>query len=157
MSSPEIPNLRNEIDSILLDLTSVARSSPEISWWLREETRAESEQRGIVDPKRGQHWVVEFRLGSSGTAAAIDMSAPQPVRDYFLADAAQDVVNEETLQSRPLCPYHNHQLILKTSQAPPGQLAWQCPSDPSIGCLVGKYWELAIVDDPGVGGGQRPS
>lgn len=141
MTAAMVQEVQSEIEAIVRDVSSGATSTSEMTWILREETTVESERRGVVNPNAGQHWVVEFKAGISGGQSAIDSDMPAPVRDFFIADVAQDVINDETLQSRPLCPCHNHQLILKIEEAPRSQLVWLCPSDSSLFCPVGEFWE----------------
>jgi hypothetical protein len=91
-----------------------------------------------LDDGSPRFWVVSVTVDGHANVHVTDAQSPVWIRDYYMADWAQDEVSEDTREPLPGCPVHSHTLMRAEIEGE--HLLWKCTRDDAIRCNLGTYW-----------------
>ena len=142
-SSEEVNLIGKEVDLIMGDLMTMDDHPLDIRWTavpLREDDTQWHTYPEYLDNGSSRYIVVTLNLGASGRLVLADAAATPGFRDYWIAEAFQDELCDETRELRPLCPVHSGKTPrILVPEIKGDRLVWQCNEDKTVQCDVGSY------------------
>jgi hypothetical protein len=135
-----------EVDLIMGDLMTDGDDALNIEWTavpLREDDDAHWHSHPeYLDDGSPRYIVVTLKLESGARVVVGDAASAPGFRDYWIAEAFQDELCDETRELRPLCPVHSGKtpriLVPKLDE---DWMVWQCNEDAAVHCDLGSYWQ----------------
>jgi hypothetical protein len=125
--------MTDDDDTLNIEWTAVPLQEDDAHWHSHPEYLGDGSPRYIV---------VTLNLESVARVVVADATSAPGLRDYWIAEAFQDELCDETREVRPLCPVHSGKtpriLVPKLEQ---DWMVWQCNEDASVRCNLGSYWQ----------------
>jgi len=134
-----------EVDLIMGDLMTVDDNALDIGWTavpLGEDDTHWHTYPEYLDDGSLRYIVVTLNLRSGARVVVADALSTPGFRDYWIAEAFQDALCDETRELRPLCPVHSGKtprILVPEIQG--DRLVWQCNDDRTVQCDLGSYWQ----------------